>query len=138
MRKTEQRLWDRMRAKAVEPRVRLERIENLVSVGSPDVIAIKNGQVTWIELKAVETFPAKADTRVLGAKGLSVAQRNWHYQWYANDGASLILIGVGPGIIYAIHGFLADGVNEMSRGELEKHSVAKDWVALFDYLGKKR
>lgn len=135
MRKTEQKLWDRLRAKAVAPRVHLERIENLVGVGTPDVIALSNGQATWVELKAVEAFPAKAATRVLGAKGLSVSQRNWHYVWHANGGNSIILIGVGPTTIYAIPGFLADAVNDMSRNDLEKRSVIKDWDGLFTYFG---
>ena len=138
MRKQEQRLWDRMRAKAVAPRVRLERIENLVNVGTPDVIALSHGQVTWIELKAVGAFPVKAATRVLGVKGLSVSQRNWHYGWYAEGGRSLILIGVGPTTIYAIPGFLADAVNDMPRGDLEKYAVAVDWDFLFAYLGERR
>ena len=138
MRKQEQRLWDRLRAKAVAPRVRLERIENLVGVGTPDVIAISRGQVTWIELKAVDAFPAKAATRVLGAKGLNVSQRNWHYNWYAEGGSSLILIGVGPISFYAIPGILADAVNEMSHSDLVKYDIADDWDSLFAYLGVRK
>jgi hypothetical protein len=136
MRKKEQRLWDRMRAaKSAAPSVRLERIENLVGVGTPDVIALRSGQVTWVELKSVDAFPVKATTRVLGAKGLSTAQRNWHYEWHAHEGRSLILVGVGTINIYAIPGFLADAVNEMSRLDLEKHSIANDWTALFNHFG---
>lgn len=138
MRKPEQRLWDRMRAKAVAPRVRLERIENLVGDGTPDVIAISHGQVTWIELKAVDAFPAKAETRVLGAKGLNISQRNWHYNWYAEGGRSLIVIGINISQIYAIPGFLADAVNDMSRGDLGKYAIALDWTGLFDHLGERR
>ena len=138
MRKPEQRLWDRMRAKAVAPRVRLERIENLANVGTPDVIALSHGQVTWVELKSVNQFPAKETTRVLGAKGLSVDQRNWHYSWYAEGGCSLILVGIGPSIIYAIPGFYADAINEMSRGDLAKYAVARDWDFLFDHLGVRK
>ncbi|CAB4164990.1 hypothetical protein UFOVP815_2 [uncultured Caudovirales phage] len=136
MRKTEQKLWDRMRAaKVAVPSVRLERIENLVGVGTPDVIALCKGQVTWVELKSVDNFPVKETTRVLGAKGLSVAQRNWHYEWYAHEGRSLILVGVGRAQIYTIPGFLADAVNDMSRAELGKNSIADSWTTLFDHFG---
>jgi hypothetical protein len=136
MRKQEQRLWDRMRAaKVTVPNVRLERIENLVGVGTPDVIALRSGQVTWVELKSVDDFPAKAATRVLGAKGLSTAQRNWHYEWYAHEGRSIVLVGVGSSNIYAIPGFLADAVNGMSRIDLEKYSIAQSWTDLFNHFG---
>ena len=136
MRKNEQRLWDRMRAaKVAVSSVRLERIENLVGAGTPDVIALRGGQVTWVELKSVDNFPCKATTRVLGAKGLSVAQRNWHYDWYAHEGRSLILVGVGHAQIYTIPGFLADAVNDMSRAELGKNSIADSWTTLFDHFG---
>ena len=136
MRKPEQRLWDRMRAaKVAAPSVRLERIENLVGAGTPDVIALRSGQVTWVELKSVDNFPTKATTRVLGAKGLSVAQRNWHYEWYAQQGRSVILVGVAHAQIYTIPGFLADAVNEMSRTELGKNSIADSWTTLFDHFG---
>lgn len=137
MRKTEQRLWDRMRRKArdrAELAPRLERIENMVGVGIPDVLAIKNGIVTWCELKSLERFPVRATTQVLGARGLSVAQRNWHYAWYLHGGRSLIVVGVGAQHVYAVPGFLADSVNFMSRKELEDFSVAQDWDALFAYL----
>ena len=138
MRKQEQRLWDRMRAAkgASANRFVMERMENLVGVGTPDVLVLKNGQVTWVELKSVDAFPVKEATRVLGAKGLSVSQRNWHYEWYAHEGRSLILVGVGKGHIYAIPGFLADAVNDMSRLDLEKYSIANGWTALFNHFGE--
>lgn len=138
MRKQEQRLWDRMRAAKDAAPVRLERIENLVGVGTPDIIAIRNSQVTWCELKALNEFPVRSSSRVLGEKGLSVSQRNWHYEWLKNGGRSVILVGIGPSIIYTIPGFLADSVNMMSRRDLEKYSIADDWIELFDYFGDKQ
>jgi hypothetical protein len=132
MRKTEQRLWDRMRKHAqAHPKVRLERVENLVGVGIPDVLLISRGQVAWCELKAVPLLPARKGTRVLGAKGLSVAQRNWHYDWYAHGGMSIILIGIGAEQLFAIPGFLADAVNEMSMAELQKNSITSTWDDFF-------
>ena len=134
MRELEQRLWDRMR-RALGRRMRLERIENLVNVGTPDVLALAKGFVTPIELKAVAAFPARHSTRVLGARGLSVAQRNWHKSWLDEGGESLILIGVGSREFFAIPGVFADEVNEMDADRLAIFSVASDWDELFVQLG---
>ncbi len=139
MRKQEQRLWDRMREKAKKlASVRLERVENLVNVGTPDVLALSRGIVTWCELKAIDEFPVRAATQVLGAKGLSVAQRNWHKDWFASGGNSVVLIGVGPNVILGISGFFGDSVNAMCREELELHTFAQNWADIFKYLGEKR
>lgn len=134
MRKTEQRLWDRMR-EALGRKLRLERIENIVNVGTADVFSLANGRVTPVELKAVESYPARAATRVLGDKGLSREQRNWHLSWRQNGGSSLILIGVGSHDMFVVPGALADLVNDMNAEELAQHSVAQNWQQLFIVLG---
>lgn len=134
MRKPEQRLWDRMR-RALGVEVRLERIENVVGVGTADVFALCNGRATPLELKAVEAYPAKPTTRVLGDKGLSRDQRNWHHSWAAHGGRSLIVIGVGSHDLFAVPGVHADTVNDMTAEELARHSVAQDWRQLFVALG---
>jgi len=137
IRKTEQRLWDRMRrnAAALAPKLRLERVENLVGVGLPDVLAIASGSVAWLELKSVEDYPVRATSQVLGAaKGLSVAQRNWHYEWHAHGGRSFIVVGVGPADMFAIPGILGDAVNSMARKDLQRQCVADSWATLFEQL----
>lgn len=137
LRKTEQRLWDRMRrnAAALAPRLQLQRVENLVGVGLPDVLAICDGSVAWCELKAVENYPARSTSQVLGtAKGLSVAQRNWHYEWYAHGGRSFVVIGVGTSEVFTIPGILADGINTMTRAEMHRLSAAWNWAGLFEQL----
>lgn len=137
MRKPEQRLWDRMR-EALDNKLRLERIENVVGVGTADVFSLANGRVTPVELKAVEGYPARAATRVLGDKGLSREQRNWHLSWRQHGGESLILIGVGSRDLFAVSGLHADEVNDMNAEELAQHSVAQTWQQLFIALGGKR
>ena len=121
MRKTERRLWDRMR-RALNGRVRLERIENIVTNGMPDVLATCN-HVAFVELKAVEAPPVREMTRVLGDKGLSIEQRNWHLDFARWGGCSYILIGVGIEHLFMINGRRADEVNNMSMSELKKHSL---------------
>lgn len=133
MRKTEQRLWDRMR-RALNGRVRLERIENIVTSGMPDVLATCN-HVAFVELKAVETPPAREMTRVLGDKGLSIEQRNWHLDFARWGGCSYILIGIGTEHLFMINGRRADEVNGMNMSELKKHSLVSDWDDVCVVLG---
>ena len=125
MRKPEQRLWDRMRA-ALRGKVRLERIENLAGVGIPDVLVLAQGNVTLVELKVVERFPARPDTRVLGGKGLSQDQKNWHVDWHGWGGKSFIVVGVGTANLYAVPGRLADDVNSYTKKQLDFFAVTWD------------
>lgn len=132
MRKTEQRLWDRMR-RAIGTRVRLERIENVVGVGTPDVVACCY-ITAFVELKAVEAPPVRETTRVLGEKGLNRDQRNWHKDWHHWGGKSFILVGVGRQI-FMIQGQFADALNDMTMDQLAAHSVAADWLTVAKRLG---
>ena len=134
MRKTEQRLWDRMR-RAIGKDVRLERIENVVGVGTPDVLACCY-ITAFVELKAVEGPPVRETTRVLGERGLSRDQRNWHKDWHQWGGKSYILIGVGLQT-FMISGAFADEVNGMTMEQLAFYSVASDWAAVAKQLGAK-
>lgn len=130
MRKTEQKLWDRMRTHLGQT-LRLERQENLVSVGDPDVIVTApRNWVTRVELKAVEKFPARPGTRVLGSDGLSIAQRNWHMEHKRRGGVSYILVGVGSHEFFTIDGGLHDAVNDMTRDDLYEFTYASNWDAL--------
>lgn len=131
MRRTEQKLWDRMRA-AIDPqRVHLERIENLVGVGIPDVLALACGIVTFCELKAIAAPKARATTPLLGAaKGLSPEQRNWHMEWARHGGRSLVVVGVGPKTLYVIDGKLADFVNGYTVLQMNHLSLATNWSQL--------
>lgn len=136
MRKTEQRLWDRMR-KALGAKLVLERMENVAAVGTPDVMAGCRGRITPVELKAVDAYPVRSATRVLGAAGLSVDQRNWHLRWHQQGCFTLVLVGVGSHDLFAVPGSHADDVNDMNAEELAQHSVAQTWLQLFIVLGGK-
>ncbi len=110
MRKPEQRLWDKLR-KAAAGRVRMERLENLVGVGRPDVDSLVGGSVMPIELKQVASWPARAATKVLGDKGLRQAQKNWHLDWRRWGGQSMIVVGVGDEV-FGFSGTVADEIND--------------------------
>lgn len=109
-RRPEQRLWDRLR-KAAANRIHTERIENIVGVGRPDVDTLVAGSFVPIELKQVDRWPARPTTKVLGAKGLTQVQKNWHLAWRQWGGTSLIVVGVEDEA-FAFAGATADHVNE--------------------------
>lgn len=109
-RRPEQRLWDRLR-KVAANRLYTERIENLVGVGRPDVDTLVAGNFMPIELKQIAAWPARPSTKVLGNKGLSQVQKNWHLNWRRWGGSSLIVVGVGDEA-FAFSGATADHVNE--------------------------
>lgn len=132
MRTKEQRLWDRLR-KAAAGRIHTERIENVVGVGRPDVDTLCAGSFVPIELKAVETWPRRATTRVLGDAGLSQDQKNWHLTWRRWGGTSLIVVGVGE----EVYGFMsghADALNDMNKNEFLSAAAFRSLDALIDQL----
>lgn len=96
----------------------MERIENLVGVGRPDVDTLVMGSFVPIELKQIARFPARATSRVLGDKGLSIAQQNWHLNWRRWGGRSMVVIGVDVQV-FAFDGALADGINAYNTAEFK-------------------
>lgn len=128
-RKPEQKLWDTM--KANKPRETfMERIENGVGSGMPDVYLRKPDWQTWIELKQCNV-PARISTRMLGAKGLSQDQINWHMQHASLGLYSYVLVRDDQGGLYLLRGELADRINDMSWGDLHANSCAWTWPAIF-------
>jgi len=137
MRKTEQKLWDRMRnnMRARHPEIRMERIENMMGAGMPDLVLLAKGKIYFAELKAVNFGPVFATTPVLGsAKGLSVAQRNWHFEWNRDAVTSLIIVGIGSDETYFLTGRRADAVNQMPIMQLKTATLAKDWFEFGNWL----
>ena len=126
MRLPEQRLWDRMRARLKGRGVRLERIENVVGTGRPDIDALSAGIFTPVELKAIEGWPVRDTTAVLGRKGLSIDQRNWHMDWARYGGRSLVVVGVGQEV-FAFIGTFHDQINSMTRAQMSTFASGRNW-----------
>ena len=136
MRKKEQKLWDRMRHNLTGRGILLERLENAVGTGRPDVDALCRGLFTPIELKAVDRTPARTTTKLMpSGDGLSVAQRNWHLAWRQHGGKSLIVIGVGSNIALGVEGEYADLVNDWSLETIARHAITATWSELAVRLG---
>lgn len=137
MRLREQRLWDSMRNNK-PPHIFIERIENGVGEGTPDVhgISRNTGRTVWVELKAQDAFPARAATPVLGLEGLRTSQRNWLDNWWRFGGLGGTLIGVGRAarrelfFVPAIHSVR---VNDMTRAQLIQFR-AIDWPCAFNLI----
>lgn len=139
MRRPEQRLWDRLR-KAAAGRLHTERIENLVGVGRPDIDTLVHGSFVPIELKCVDDWPMKEDTKVLGRKGLSQVQKNWHLNWRSWGGTSMIVVGVGNEV-FAFNGATADYINEYNTAEFRSAAMIvgiQDIVEMLVRLGENK
>ena len=132
MRKKEQKLWDRMRS-ALKTEVYLERIENMVSAGRPDVDAMWEGIVLPIELKAAAEFPKRPSTPVLGREGLNLNQLNWWLNWKRWGGSGLIVVSVGRAV-YAIPAEFSDEVNSFTSIRFLDYKV--DWAELLEIIKK--
>lgn len=137
MRQQEQRLWDRMRNNRPLD-VRLERVENGAAEGTPDVLALVGGVVSWVELKARTIPPIRAETPLLGeGSGANAAQRNWHLDWRRNGGRSFFLVGTGRGAgaqQWLLPGALHDELNGMSMAAIQHAALAAAWTEIFARL----
>ncbi len=133
MRKSEQRVWDAMKRSA-PPDFWLERIENMVSEGLPDVLcSYVDGCFGFVELKAAK-LPAKETTRVLGSDGLRVSQISWHRKAAAMKLHSFILIRDDANNLYLLASSHAEFANDMTKAELTAASLASSWPSIFNQL----
>lgn len=132
MRFPEQQLWDRLRKHAAG-RVHMERVENLVGAGRPDVDTLHAGNFVPLELKRVKEWPRRVSTPVLGREGLNQAQKNWHLTWRQWGGAALIVVGVADEV-YAFPGALADELNELNREQFCSKAILNGMDAIIEFL----
>lgn len=116
MRKQEQKLWDRMRH-CLKDHIYLERIENVVGPGRPDVDTLWAGIVLPVELKALAVFPQRPTTPVLGGKGLNQNQLNWWLNWKRWGGSGFILVGAA-GELFAVPAKFSDDINNFNLQQL--------------------
>ena len=133
MRLKEQKLYDAMKASAPCD-VWLERVENLVGEGIPDVrVSFRGGSRDgWVELKAPSPR-ARALTPVLGAEGLRTSQKNWHRRAATHGTVSWILVRSGDSL-FLVPGKFCDEVNGMDLAELREHSLAHNWPMVWAEL----
>ena len=116
---------------------RLDRIENLVGTGYPDVNGCINGNEFWIENKA-PSEPKRKTTPLFGSNHrLSVEQRNWFLRQRRAGGKGYIYIETESKRLL-ISGRHADEINEatlleliaMSTWQSDRPTKPKEWGAL--------
>lgn len=97
---------------------RLDRVENVVLVGMPDVNGCFDGIEFWIEVKCPKE-PKKRTTPLFGSNHkLSQDQKNWIKRQLLSGGLAYVYIDTGAHRIL-IGGSKADDLNEMTIDELK-------------------
>jgi len=134
VRKPEQRVWDAMRSKA-PPGVWLERVENVVADGMPDVHVLMHGKMAWVELKAA-VCPARSSTRLLGVNGLRQSQINWHLKAAARSLPVYTLVRDDSMRLYLVHADHATAINDFTAAQLQAASIADSWAGIYQELTK--
>lgn len=126
MRKPEQRLYDTMKANCANG-VRLERIENGVGTGVPDVHGARRdtpvARTCWIELKVVKR-PKRAHTPLFKRKTMRPDQVAWHLSYASINGRSVILARDDKYQLYLFPGAMAARLHELPLAGCAPFAVA--------------
>ena len=110
---------------------RLDRVENGVVEGMPDVNMACGSVELWVELKYIDRWPSRANTHVLGKRGLRVEQINWHLRQQRAGGKSFVLVGIGKEI-YVAKGSWAKDINGWTSEEwFKKGTKIMNWEDLY-------
>jgi hypothetical protein len=113
---------------------RMDRVENGVCDGMPDVSMTAGGIDAWVELKYVAKWPSRANTRVMGDAGLRPEQINWHLRHQRAGGRSFVVVGVGKEI-YLADGMHAKEMNSwVSDDWFKKGHKVEGWMDLYKKL----
>jgi hypothetical protein len=115
---SESKDYKKLRDKVFTPRDRLDRIENIMVDGMPDInYCIEGGFEGWIELKS-PMEPKRTTTRLFGSNHkLSQEQKNWFMRQTTAKGTAFILIASDKHWIL-IHGSQADDINDLTVQQL--------------------
>lgn len=142
-RKDEQRLWDTMKANAPFD-IKMERMENGVGAGGPDVHTIRRGKTVWFELKALEV-PAFEKTPIIKNDTFEKDQPKWHKVYHHHGGVSFCLARDDWMNLYLIPGYDIAYILQEERAvkraglrlqdltyvQLKAMYGVKDWPTLF-------
>ena len=120
-------LYQRLRKKilATFPSARIDRVENGLVDGMPDVNVCIGGKDVWLELKYIDSWPARDTTQVLGRRGLRPEQINWHLKQAIAGGTSFIVVGVDRET-FVTDGLVVREINTWTRQEWLAEAVTFD------------
>lgn len=115
--------------------VRLERIENGLASGTPDIHGIAGLEV-WIELKVV-SVPKRDTSRFFKKGALRKAQIGWHALHIRHGGRSCVLARDGRRELYLIPACDIPMALDMSFAQAkERFHVPGGWPEVFSVLFK--
>lgn len=134
MRRPEQKLWDTM-LRNKPGNVILERNENVVVVGAPDVYSLKIKHTVWIELK-IGKVPKRPTTKMQWSNGgLSQDQMNWIARAVRRSIPVYILARDDNKELYLLGGEVGDIFNSMTRDQCRALRIADNWNKIFEVVG---
>ena len=119
--KPESKFWQVIRTNMPVRGDRLDRIENSVGDGQPDVNGCLSAEDVWIELKA-PTEPKRADTPLLGCGSnhpLLQSQINWFARQAQAGGIAFVLIRTDKRVL------LIDGTKYGTSQAFNRYTVAQ-------------
>ena len=129
----ESKLFQRIKKRiSTERHDRVDRIENGMGAGMPDVNYCLNGAEGWIELKCPK-IPKRSSTALFGAGNhpVGIDQSNWFLSQNNAGGLAFLLIGpVETTDLILVSAELASNcelVNSMTLDELAENSIWKFW-----------
>jgi hypothetical protein len=88
---SESKLWKKLKLKTKGWHI--ERVEDYLTDGRPDVEYCVDGVAGWVELKYMKKWPVRPTTPLRMAH-LTVSQENWHFHYHRHGGRSYFLIQV--------------------------------------------
>jgi hypothetical protein len=127
---------------AVNKKIRIDRIENSMVEGMPDVNVCIDGVESWIEIKSPKE-PKRSTTPLFGSNHkLSIQQQGWLKRQYVAGGNAYVFIRTEK-IAMLVKGFEAPNVNILTKAGLASISVwnspvpvkAEYWKELVTILG---
>jgi len=114
---SEKKDYQKFRKGIWSPRDRIERVENILVIGMPDVNCCINGVESWIEIKS-PTEPKRQTTKLFGSNHkLSQEQMNWFKTQIDAGGYCWVLIITNHRWMI-IHGKHADDINNLTISQL--------------------
>lgn len=123
--KPEARLWQAIKNKLALPRDRMDRIENSLGSGYPDVNATIDAEDIWIELKA-PAEPARPTTPLMMANGnhrLLESQINWFCRQRQAGGIAFILVRTNKRLLLVDGTIHAKVFNSWTVEQMRSHSI---------------
>jgi hypothetical protein len=111
-----------LRSKVVKGRRRLDRVENVVLAGMPDVNGCFDGVEFWLEMKS-PTEPKRKSTPLFGSNHrVSQEQKNWFLRQLQAGGNAYFYVCTDKRYLL-LPGGLADRINEMTVEQLVEKAL---------------